>query len=167
MSGGPRTGHVCLDRRRSAKSGPRGCSRPPNMISAPSPAGPRPSTNSSSPTSISKTFTSPASAPVAAAPARGSKTPSLKTYEKGAIVATLNTPSFLGQRGATITVVLDKPFYAEVQLHVSGYIRSDVVFEPGSVQLGDLEQGTATQAESHRQLRRPQGLEDRRRPRHQ
>ena len=68
----------------------------------------------------------------------------LKTYEKGAIVATLNTPSFLGQRGATITVVLDKPFYAEVQLHVSGYIRSDVVFEPGSVQLGDLEQGTAT-----------------------
>jgi hypothetical protein len=70
---------------------------------------------------------------------------SLKTYEKGAIVATLNTPSFLGQRGATVTVVFDKPFYAEVQLHVSGYIRSDVVFDPGSVQIGDLEQGTATQ----------------------
>ena len=92
---------------------------------------------------------------------------SLKTYEKGAIVATFNTPSFLGQHGATITVVLDKPFYAEVQLHVSGYIRSDVVFEPGSVQIGDLEQGTATEAESDRQLRRPQRLEDRRRPRHQ
>ncbi len=69
---------------------------------------------------------------------------SLKTYEKGAIVATLNTPSFLGQRGATITVVLDKPFYAEVQLHVSGYIRSNVVFDPGSVQIGELEQGTTT-----------------------
>jgi hypothetical protein len=68
--------------------------------------------------------------------------PSLKTYEKGAIIATLNTPSFLGQRGATITVTIDKPFYAEVQLHVSGYIRSDVVFEPGSVQIGDLERGT-------------------------
>ncbi len=69
---------------------------------------------------------------------------SLKTYEKGAIVATLNTPSFLGQRGATITVVFDKPFYAEAQLHVSGYIRGDVVIEPGSVQVGDLEQGTVT-----------------------
>lgn len=69
---------------------------------------------------------------------------SLKTYEKGAIVANFNTPSFLGQHGATITVVFDKPFYAEAQLHVSGYIRSDVVFEPGSVQIGDLEQGTAT-----------------------
>ncbi len=70
--------------------------------------------------------------------------PSLKTYEKGAIVATLNTPSFVGQRGATITVTIDKPFYAEVQLHVSGYIRGDVVFEPGSVQIGDLERGTPT-----------------------
>ena len=69
---------------------------------------------------------------------------SLKTYEKGAIVATFNTPSFLGQHGATITVTFDKPFYAEVQLHVSGYIRSDVVFDPGSVQIGDLEQGTST-----------------------
>ena len=40
--------------------------------------------------------------------------------------------------------MLDKPFYAEVQLHVSGYIRSNVVFDPGSVQIGELEQGTTT-----------------------
>ena len=75
---------------------------------------------------------------------RTDREPSLKTYEKGAIVATFNTPSFLGQHGATITVVLDKPFYAEVQLHVNGYIRSDVVFDPGSVQFGEFEQGTTT-----------------------
>ena len=50
----------------------------------------------------------------------------MKTYEKGAIVATFNTNSFHGQRGATLTVIIDKPFYAEVQLHVRGYIRSDV-----------------------------------------
>jgi hypothetical protein len=67
----------------------------------------------------------------------------LKTYEKGAIVAHFNTDRFLGQRGATLTVTIDKPFYAEVQLHVRGYIRSDVVVEPGSVQLGEVEQGTA------------------------
>ncbi len=52
--------------------------------------------------------------------------PTLKTYEKGAILAHFNTDHFLGQRGATLTVTIDKPFYAEVQLHVSGYIRSDV-----------------------------------------
>jgi hypothetical protein len=68
-------------------------------------------------------------------------TPSLKTYERGAILATFNTGSFLGQRAATLTVVLDKPFYAEVQLHIRGNIRSDVVIEPGSVQIGDVEQG--------------------------
>jgi hypothetical protein len=66
----------------------------------------------------------------------------LKTYDKGAIVAHFNTDTFLGQRGATLTVTIDKPFYAEVQLHVRGYIRSDVVVEPGSVQVGSIDQGT-------------------------
>ena len=31
---------------------------------------------------------------------------------------------------------------AEVLLHVRGVIRGDVVFEPGSVQLGDVPEGT-------------------------
>jgi hypothetical protein len=68
--------------------------------------------------------------------------PSLKTYEKGAILAHFNTPTFLGSRGATLTVTIDKPFYAEVQLHVKGFIRNDVVVEPGSVQVGSIDQGT-------------------------
>src|SRR5687767_9627208 len=55
----------------------------------------------------------------------------LKTFEKAQILATYNTRAFLGQKSATITVVFDKPQYAEVQLEVSGYIRSDVVLEPG------------------------------------
>jgi hypothetical protein len=38
----------------------------------------------------------------------------LKTWEKGTIVATLNTRSFVGQRNSTLTVVIDKPFYAAV-----------------------------------------------------
>jgi hypothetical protein len=71
----------------------------------------------------------------------------LKTYEKAAVVAKLNTASFLGQRSATITVVIDKPYYAEVQLQVSGFIRSDVVFEPGVVSLGQLEQGQGGEAQ--------------------
>jgi hypothetical protein len=72
----------------------------------------------------------------------GVVTPTLKTYQEGAIHAVFNTPSFLGSRAATITVIIDKPMPAEVLLHVRGVIRGDVVFDPGSVQLGDVEQGT-------------------------
>jgi len=70
-------------------------------------------------------------------------TPELKTYQKGAIRATFNTASFLGDRGATLTIVIDRPYYAEVQLHVKGTIRGDVVVDPGSVELGEVERGTA------------------------
>jgi hypothetical protein len=73
--------------------------------------------------------------------------PTLKTWEKGAIVATLNTKAFLGHRTSTLTVVIDKPFYAEVNLNIAGYIHSDVDFQPGSVAFGDVDQGTASQKE--------------------
>lgn len=72
---------------------------------------------------------------------------SLKTYEKGAIVARVNSRAFMGQKGATITVTIDKPFYAEVQLHSRVYIRSDVVFNPGSVDLGTVDQGNSADRE--------------------
>ena len=67
--------------------------------------------------------------------------PLLKTYENGAIVAAFNTKSYRGRRTATLTVSIDKPFRAEVQLHVKGYIRSDVVLTPDSIQLGTIDQG--------------------------
>lgn len=70
------------------------------------------------------------------------KQDTLKTWEKGAIVAEFNTRSFLGQRSATITVTIDKPFFAEVQLNVKGYIRSDVVFNPGTVNFGEVDFGS-------------------------
>ena len=65
----------------------------------------------------------------------------LKTWEKSAIVTKLNTRSFLGSKNATITVMIDKPFPAEVQLTVSTFIRSDVVLHPGSVEFGEVEAG--------------------------
>ncbi len=68
--------------------------------------------------------------------------PTLKTWETGIIRAKYNTRSFLGKRTATITVVIDKPYPAEVQLSVAGYIRGDVVFHPGSVNVGDVETGS-------------------------
>jgi hypothetical protein len=63
----------------------------------------------------------------------------LKTWEKGAIVAQFNTESFTGHKHATLTVTIDKPFYAEVQLSVQGFIRSDVVFDPGEVNFGAID----------------------------
>jgi hypothetical protein len=71
----------------------------------------------------------------------------LKTWEKGAIVAQFNTRSFIGKKAAVVTVTIDKPYYAEVQLMVSGHIRSDIVVEPGEVQFGDVDQGTAKNTE--------------------
>jgi len=65
----------------------------------------------------------------------------LKTYEKGAILATFNTRAFNGQKSATVTVTFDKPYYAEVQLQVSGFIRSDVVLTPGGAEFGSVDAG--------------------------
>ncbi len=71
----------------------------------------------------------------------------LKTYEEGAIIAELNTSSFVGQRSAVVTVVFDRPYYAEVQLIVKGNIRSDIVMEPGEVQFGDVDVGSTKSAD--------------------
>ncbi|MCU0978799.1 MAG: DUF1573 domain-containing protein [Pirellulaceae bacterium] len=65
--------------------------------------------------------------------------------EQGAIRAIFNTRSFTGQRSANITVVFDRPRYTEVQLHVRGYIRRDVVFEPSCVDFGTIREGEAAQ----------------------
>ncbi|MBM4003978.1 MAG: DUF1573 domain-containing protein [Planctomycetes bacterium] len=66
----------------------------------------------------------------------------LKTWEKSSILAVFNTRTFLGQRSATLTVTIDKPFYAQVQLQIRGYIRSDVVFSPGEIDFGAVDLGT-------------------------
>lgn len=66
----------------------------------------------------------------------------LTTLEEGGILATFNTRSFNGQKNATVTVTFDKPYYAEVQLQVSGYIRTDVVLEPGGAEFGSVDAGS-------------------------
>ena len=71
--------------------------------------------------------------------------PWLKTHQKGAIIAKINTQAFRGRKRATITVTIDKPYRAEVQLHVSSHIRGDVVLEPGSVQFGSVDHGQPAQ----------------------
>ncbi len=69
----------------------------------------------------------------------------LKTWEKAQIKVVIDTRRFLGRKDATLSVRLDQPFPAEVQLHTHCYIRGDVVVEPGEVRFGTVVQATAAQ----------------------
>ena len=69
------------------------------------------------------------------------ETPYIEPGQSGSILAKFNTPTFRGKKGATLTVVIDKPFYTEVRLRVDGYIRSDMVFHPGEVDFGMVNRG--------------------------
>jgi hypothetical protein len=71
----------------------------------------------------------------------------LKTHETSAIVAKFNTSTFVGKKAATITVVFDRPYYAEVQLKVSGFIRTDITFDPPEVAFGEIASGDETTQE--------------------
>lgn len=65
----------------------------------------------------------------------------IKTWEKAYIVAKFNTRTHIGRKGATLTVRFGAPYRAQVQLHVKGNIRSDVVFTPGAVEFGEVDEG--------------------------
>jgi hypothetical protein len=69
----------------------------------------------------------------------------LKSWEKGKVVAAFNTDAFSGQHSATLTVTFDRPQWAEVRLHVRGYIRSDVVLDPRQVNFGSVSQGETSE----------------------
>ena len=69
----------------------------------------------------------------------------LKTYEKGAVIAHINSDRFLGNQGATITVTIDKPQYAQIQLQVKVHILSDVLLEPSSVAFGSIDRGNSVE----------------------
>lgn len=71
----------------------------------------------------------------------------IKTHEKAYIVARFNTHTHQGQKGATLTVTFGAPYPAEVQLRVQGNIRGDVVFTPGAVEFGEVDQGQSGQQE--------------------
>lgn len=73
----------------------------------------------------------------------------LKTFEAGEIVAVLNTKTFTGHKSATLKVVFDKPFHAEVNLNITAFIRSDVVTQPGIIDFGSVDQGAPSEQKLH------------------
>lgn len=66
----------------------------------------------------------------------------LKSYEQGAIVAHINSDRFLGNQGATLTVTIDRPYFAQVLLHVKVFVYSDVLLEPSGISLGTIAEGS-------------------------
>jgi hypothetical protein len=70
------------------------------------------------------------------------KHPTVKTFETAEIVANFNTVAFRGPHSATLSVMIDQPFPAEVQLQVYGDVRTDVVIDPGLISFGSVNQGT-------------------------
>ena len=65
----------------------------------------------------------------------------LQPGETGSILARFNTGTHTGQKQATLTVSINQPVFTELQLTVRGYIRSDIVFNPGEVNFGNLAEG--------------------------
>lgn len=65
----------------------------------------------------------------------------IQTYEETAIVAHFHTDRFDGFKNATITVQIDRPLPAEIQLNVQGEIRSDISIVPNSVLFGAVAEG--------------------------
>lgn len=68
-------------------------------------------------------------------------TKEIAPFGSGEIIADFNTRSFLGKKNATITVSFTQPYRTEIQLIVSGYIRSDIVFDPGSISFQNVDSG--------------------------
>ena len=71
------------------------------------------------------------------------ETESVPPGGRGSILAKFNTGTHTGSRAATLTVTIEKPTFGEIQLHVKGYIRSDVVFQPGEATFGNISQGAS------------------------
>jgi hypothetical protein len=64
----------------------------------------------------------------------------LKSRESAQIIVRPHTAWILGTRSKIVTVWFDRPFFAQVQLRVTGMIRQDIVVVPGAIEFGRIEQ---------------------------
>ena len=62
----------------------------------------------------------------------------LASGEEAELITDFDTVKFKGSHSATITVTFAAPFSAEVRLQIRGYVRQDVVFEPGRIEFGQV-----------------------------
>ncbi len=66
--------------------------------------------------------------------------------EETTIEVRLNTRQFSKKRDTSLTISFDAPQFASVQIPISAYIRTDVVFEPGMVQFGNVAVGAGAES---------------------
>ena len=72
----------------------------------------------------------------------------IKPGEVGYVLARFNTGTFTGDRKATLNLFIDQPHGMQLQLNVKGYIRSDIVINPGELNFGTVPQGDSKQIEA-------------------
>ena len=66
---------------------------------------------------------------------------SLESLEEGYIEVTMDTRKFTRRKDSNLIITFDTPWAAEVRIPITAYIRTDVVFDPGSVNFGAVEYG--------------------------
>ena len=69
----------------------------------------------------------------------------IKPGETGSLIAHFNTDRFNGEKKATLTLSISRPYATELQLNVRGYIRTDVVMSPGEADFGSVPESTSRQ----------------------
>lgn len=70
---------------------------------------------------------------------------SLAIGEATYVEITMNTVKFEGHKPSSVTVVFDRPSYAEVRIPIESYIRRDVVLTPGGAQFGSVAKGKSVE----------------------
>jgi hypothetical protein len=60
---------------------------------------------------------------------------------KTTIEATIDTTKFVGYKASGLTLILSYPTYAEVDLNLTCFIRSDIVLNPGQLDFGVVRRG--------------------------
>ena len=66
---------------------------------------------------------------------------SLESLEEGFLEVTMDTVKFTREKTSNVIITIDAPLYAEVRIPIKAYIRTDVVFDPGSVTFGAVDLG--------------------------
>ncbi|GIX04823.1 MAG: hypothetical protein KatS3mg114_0692 [Planctomycetaceae bacterium] len=76
----------------------------------------------------------------------------LESGQEGILTVSMDTVRYRGKRDSNALITLHEPtkgLYTQVRIPLSVYIRSDVVFTPGQVQFGSVEQGSSVERKVH------------------
>lgn len=69
----------------------------------------------------------------------------LESRDEAYIQISMDTRKFTRRKDSNVIVTIDAPYYAEVRIPVTAYIRTDVVLTPGRANFGPVEIGTGAQ----------------------